>query len=182
MLSKLKTNIGLKSLFISIFIAIGIVPLIIVEILFIFMVETSTYNNQINGMHQISMMATEIIDQWADERIISIEEFANQSAFKTNDLDIIQEDLKFKTTQDSSILNIMYVDLQGNILADGIGTRNKNISDKSYVANALCGYSWVSDMIIEEGTEPFLVFSAPVKVDGVLKGAIISQLNTSKIQ
>ena len=182
MLPILKNPIGLKALFVSIFIAIGIVPLIIVEMLFIIMVEKSTYNNQINAMHQISIMATETIDQWADEQIVSIEELANGIIFKTNDLDAIQNALKSKATQDGSILNIMYIDLKGNILADGIGTRNKNISDKAYVTNALCGYSWISDMIIEEGEEPFLVFSTPVKDDGVLKGAIISLISADKLE
>ena len=122
-------KISLKTVFRNSFILIGIVPLLIFSMVFIVIVESSIYNNQSNAMQQISRMATDVIDQWADENIIIVEELANSQIIVENNIDKIREELKTKIARDNSIRNIIYADLQGNILADGIGSKGKNIKD-----------------------------------------------------
>ena len=175
-------KISLKTVFRNSFILIGIVPLLIFSMVFIVTVESSIYNNQINAMQQISRMATDVIDQWADENIIIVEELANSQIIVENNIDKIREELKTKIARDNSIRNIIYADLQGNILADGIGSKGKNIKDTSYFEQSISGYTSVSEITVEEDGVPFITFAAPVKVEGKIMGVIISQIEESKLE
>ncbi|MBD7912254.1 MULTISPECIES: methyl-accepting chemotaxis protein [Clostridium] len=174
--------ISLKQEFLSVFLLIGIIPLAIFTCIFFILIKNSIYTNQINSMKQISSMATENIDKWGDSNILLVEEISSSQIVASNNLKDIQTELKSKLAQDSSIKNILFSDKEGNVLVDGLGSKNLNIKKEQYFSEVMKGYTYISDVLIEsDSADSFIVFAAPVKKDGQVTGCIINQVKASSM-
>lgn len=175
-------SISLKREFLSIFLLIGIIPLVIFSCIFFIVIRNSIYNSQINSMKQISSMATENIDRWGDDNILLVEEMAGSQIIGSKNLKDIQGELKSKLAQDSNIQNIMFIDKSGNVLADGLGSKDLNIKQEIYFNEVMKGYTYVSDVLTEtDSTSPYIAFASPVKQDGQVVGAIVNKVKASSI-
>ena len=127
-------------------------------------------------------MAANNIDRWGDNNILMVEEIANSQVIASGDLDNIRIQLKGKQEEDSSILNIMYTDLQGNIIKDSRGSLNENIKEQSYFQGVSKGYLYVSDVFLDSRQDsPLIAFSAPVRKNDILEGYIISIIKVKDI-
>lgn len=170
-----------KVLLISFF-AVGALPLILFSIACLSKIKTAIKDNQINTMKQISSMATESIDRWADEKILFVEELAHTIDFENTNLSSIQDQLKNKLLTDNTIYNIMLTDEQGNILVDSIGTRDGMVSEDIYFVEALKGYTYISEVIFEEDGTPVIIFAAPIKRDNLTMGTIICKIKSQNLE
>ena len=178
----MKKEKSLKKYLLVNFLLVGIFPLIIFIAIFSMIIKESMYQSEISSMKQISSMATEHLDKWGENNILLAEEIATSQIIYSNDIESIQNELKNKQAQDTSIVNIMYTDTAGNILADSYGSKNENIADEEYFAGVKKGYSYVSDIIIDNDKEmSTIVFSCPVKQDNVIKGYVINKVNIDSI-
>lgn len=181
-ITSINKNISLKREFLSIFLIIGIIPLVIFSSIFFIVIRDSIYNSQINSMKQISNMGTENIDRWGDDNILFVEEMAGSQIMNSGNLDNIQEELKSKLAQDSSVKNIMFVDKEGNVLADGVGSKSLNIKEEKYFNEVMKGYTYISDVVTEtDSTNSFIAFASPLKQNGQVIGAIVNQVKASSI-
>jgi methyl-accepting chemotaxis protein len=177
-----KKIISLKQEFLSVFLLIGIIPLAIFTCIFFILIRNSIYTNQINSMKQISSMATENMDKWGDNNILLVEEISGSQIVVSNNLKDIQTEFKSKLAQDSSIKNILFSDKEGNVLVDGLGSKNLNIKKEKYFSEVMKGYTYISDVLIEsDSADSIIAFAAPVKKDGQVIGCIINQVKTSSI-
>ena len=160
-------DMSLKREFLSIFLAIGIIPLIIFSSIFLTVIRSSIYKSEINSMKQISNMVTENIDRWGENNILFVEEMAGSQIIGSGNLNSIQVELKSKLAQDTSIKNIMYVDKDGNVLVDGLGSKNLNIKKEKYFNEVMKGYTYISDILTgTDSISSFIVFTSPIKQNG----------------
>ena len=143
-------------------------------------IKNSMYNREIKFLSQISSMITESIDKWGDDNLILVEDIASSQVINSNYIDNIRTELKNKQGQDTNILNIMYSDTAGNILADSMGSKNYNISDTEYFKEASQGYTYVSNVITDDDL-PYIVFSSPIITDSITTGYIINKVKISGI-
>ena len=166
---------SLKVIFISSYLLIGILPMMIIAGIFGGIIKQSIYRSQANAMNQISSMVTNNIDIWGDKNIVLVEEVAYSQVIKNGGIEHVEEELKLRIEQDNTIENIFYVDTTGRVLANGLGSLGENMADKEYFQEALKGHSYVSEVFIEDEV-PYIAFSAPVRNDGNITGVIISQV------
>lgn len=182
MKKKNNKKISIKIQMLLSFFCIGIIPLLVFAIISGIIITSSMYDSEIRSLRQISSMVTENLDKWGDDNIILVEDIAASQTVLSKNFDAIRSELKNKQAQDMSILNIMYVDINGNIMADAFGSRNEYIGDEQYFKEACNGYTYVSDVITDSrNNTSFIIFSAPVKVDNVVLGYIINKVNTNSI-
>ncbi|WP_234120437.1 methyl-accepting chemotaxis protein [Clostridium hydrogenum] len=177
-----KKDISLKRTSLTTFLFIGIIPLAVFSFIFFIIIKNSIHSNQISAMKQISSMATENVDKWGDDNILLAEDLAGSQVVGSGNLSDIQTEFKAKLAGDTSILNIMYADIQGNVLTDGLGSINLNIKDQSYFNEAIKGNTYVSNVFIDKNSNnPIIVFAAPVKKDNHVIGTIVNEMNVSSI-
>lgn len=168
---------------ITIFLCVGIIPLIIFAIISSIIIKSSMYHSEIMSLKQISSMVTANLDKWGEDNIVLVEDIASSQVVYSNNLDYINSDLKNKKGQNTYITNIMYIDPSGNILADALGSKNVNISGEDYFEDVIREYSYVSDVLFDrEKAFPYVIFSSPVKSDNEIIGYIISKVKTSSIE
>ena len=178
-----RKRISLKTQMITIFLCVGIIPLIIFAIISSIIIKSSMYHSEIMSLKQISSMVTANLDKWGEDNIVLVEDIASSQVVYSNNLDYINSDLKNKKGQNTYITNIMYIDPSGNILADALGSKNVNISGEDYFEDVIREYSYVSDVLFDrEKAFPYFIFSSPVKSDNEIIGYIISKVKTSSIE
>ncbi len=178
-----RKRISLKTQMITIFLCVGIIPLIIFAIISSIIIKSSMYHSEIMSLKQISSMVTANLDKWGEDNIVLVEDIASSQVVYSNNLDYINSDLKNKKGQNTYITNIMYIDPSGNILADALGSKNVNISGEDYFEDVIREYSYVSDVLFDrEKAFPYVIFSSPVKSDNEIIGYIISKVKTSSIE
>ena len=118
-----KTNFtSLKTQMTINFLCAGIIPLLIFTLMSSIIIGNSIYKSQVMSMKQISSLITSHLNTWGDDNLILVEDMANSEIIKTNNLDSIKLELKSKQGQNIHIDNIMYIDTEGNILADSLGS------------------------------------------------------------
>ena len=122
----------LKTKLLFSFLSVGILPLIIFALICGVIIKSSMYSSEILSLKQISRMITDNLDNWADDNVILVEDIATSQTVYSTDIDSIQQELRNKQGQDTGILNIMYVDTNGNIIADSLGSKGENISSEPY--------------------------------------------------
>ena len=167
----LRKETSLKFQMILSFLIIGIIPLIILTVSTAIVVNKSMYDSQISSLKQISSMATNNIDKWGDDQVLLVEDIASSRVLHSNDIDNIKIELKNRQSQDLDIVNIMYIDLNGNIITDSMGSINGSIKDKNYFNNVVRGCSYVSNVFLDKETNtPLIVFSSPVQKDNNVIG------------
>lgn len=171
---------SLKREYLSKNLIVGIVPLIIIFIVFGSIMQEFIYSNTINSMRQISSMATASMDKWGDSNILLVEEIANSQYAIQNDMMAIGEEIKLKKGQDTSIQNIIFADSTGNVRIDANGGSNYTIADQTYFKETLKGHSYISKVYIEND-EPLMAFAAPIKVDGKVQGVIANVVKVKSI-
>ena len=182
MKKKNNKKISIKIQMLLSFFCIGIIPLLVFAIISGIIITSSMYDSEIRSLRQISSMVTENLDKWGDDNIILVEDIAASQTVLSKNFEAIRSELKNKQAQDMNILNIMYVDTNGNVMADAFGSRNEYIGDEEYFKEACNGYTYVSDVITDSrNNTSFIIFSAPVKVDNVVLGYIINKVNTNSI-
>ena len=76
---------SLKVIFISSYLLMGILPMLIIGGIFGGIIRQSIYRSQVNAMNQISSMATNNIDRWGDKNIVLVEEVAYSQVIKRNE-------------------------------------------------------------------------------------------------
>lgn len=141
------------------------------------------FDSKVSLLKQVSSMAAKNIDRWGDNNILIVEEIANSQVIASGDLDNIRTQLKGKQEEDTSILNIMYTDLEGNILKDSRGSLNENIKEQSYFQGVSKGYLYVSDIFLDSRQDsPLIAFSAPVRKNDIINGYIISIIKVKDIE
>lgn len=172
---------SLKEEFLKGFLVVGIIPLVIFAIVFFIVIKNSIYNNQVNSMKQISSMLSENIDKWGENNVILVEELAGSQIVQSNNLNNIQTEFKSKLAQDISIKNILFVDKDGKVLVDGLGSKDGLVNKEVYFNEVMKGYTYISDILIEDSEEPYIVFAAPVKNDGNTIGCIINKVKSSSL-
>lgn len=175
-----KDNRSLKVVFIWSYLAVGVVPLLVIGLVSSMIVKNAMYNSQVKAMNQISTTITNNIDRWGEQQMILVEEAAYSQVIKSGVKESIEEELAVKIEQDSSIKNMLYVDTKGNVLANGLGSLIENISDRDYFNKTIEGVSCISD-IYKEDDRLYIAFTAPIRVDGSIIGAIISQVEITKL-
>ena len=179
----LRKETSLKFQMILSFLIIGIIPLIILTVSTAIVVNKSMYDSQISSLKQISSMATNNIDKWGDDQVLLVEDIASSRVLHSNDIDNIKIELKNRQSQDLDIVNIMYIDLNGNIITDSMGSINGSIKDKNYFNNVVRGCSYVSNVFLDKETNtPLIVFSSPVKKDNNVIGYIVNEVKVQGIQ
>lgn len=172
----------IKHQMLSSFLTIGVIPLVILTLISSIVIKISMYNNQVSSLKQISSMVTKNLDEWGDDNILLVEEIATSQIVKNGNMSDIQTEFKNKQAQNSSIINIMYTNINGDVLVDSIGSINENISGKSYFSNVLKEYSHISDVILDKESNIYeVIFSSPVKIDNEIKGYIIINVNVNSI-
>lgn len=178
-----KKGQSLKAKLLSDFAIVGIIPLVLFAVVISLLVRTSMFDSKVSLLKQVSSMAAKNIDRWGDNNILMVEEIANSQVIASGDLDNIRTQLKGKQEEDSSILNIMYTDLEGNILKDSRGSLNENIKEQSYFQGVSKGYLYVSDIFLDSRQDsPLIAFSAPVMKDDIINGYIISIIKVKDIE
>lgn len=179
---QVKKDRSLKQYLLVSFLIVGIIPLIIFTFIYSMIIKSSMYKSEISSMKQISSMATEHLDKWGEDNILLAEEIATSQIIYSNNIENIQSELKNKQAQDTSIVNIMYTDTSGNVLADSYGSKNENIANEEYFEEVKKGYSYVSDVLIDnEKNISTIVFSSPVKLDNVIVGYVINKVKINSI-
>lgn len=179
---QVKKDRSLKQYLLVSFLIVGIIPLIIFTFIYSMIIKSSMYKSEISSMKQISSMATEHLDKWGEDNILLAEEIATSQIIYSNNIENIQSELKNKQAQDTSIVNIMYTDTSGNVLADSYGSKNENIDNEEYFEEVKKGYSYVSDVLIDnEKNISTIVFSSPVKLDNVIVGYVINKVKINSI-
>lgn len=168
-----------NTIFLSLMV-VGIVPSVVFASIAGGVVMSSMYKSEVSSLRQISSLITENMEKWGDENIIFVEDFASSEILVSNDIDMIQSELKNKQAQNKSIENIIYADVSGNILADSFGTKNENIAGESYFKNVRVEYTYVSDKIGED-KQAFFIFSSPVKKDNKTVGYILCKVKADSI-
>lgn len=148
----------LKTKLLFSFLSVGILPLIIFALICGVIIKSSMYNSEILSLKQISRMITDNLDNWADDNVILVEDIATSQIVYSTDIDSIQQELRNKQGQDTGILNIMYVDTNGNIIADALGSKGENISSEPYFNDVSKGYSYVSDVLVYENNLSYIIF------------------------
>lgn len=178
-----KKGQSLKAKLLSGFAIVGIIPLVLFAVVISLLVGTSMFDSKVSLLKQVSSMAAKNIDNWGDNNILKVEEIANSQVIASGNLDNIRTQLKGKQEEDSSILNIMYTDLEGNILKDSRGSLNENIKEQSYFQGVSKGYLYVSDIFLDSRQDsPLIAFSAPVMKDDIINGYIISIIKVKDIE
>lgn len=178
-----KKGQSLKAKLLSGFAIVGIIPLVLFAVVISLLVGTSMFDSKVSLLKQVSSMAAKNIDNWGDNNILKVEEIANSQVIASGNLDNIRTQLKDKQEEDSSILNIMYTDLEGNILKDSRGSLNENIKEQSYFQGVSKGYLYVSDIFLDSRQDsPLIAFSAPVMKDDIINGYIISIIKVKDIE
>jgi len=178
----LHKKMRLKSILLISFLVIGTIPLILFSIISLGRIRVSIQSNQINTMKQISSMATESIDRWAEERILLVEELASSIDVKNADLSMIQDEIKNKCLTDNTIYNIMITDGKGNVLVDSLGSRGESVKEEKYFLEALKGYTYISEVVFEDEQTPMIIFAAPIKQDNVTIGTIICKVKSKNLE
>ena len=178
-----KIATSLKTQMIISFLCVGIIPLILFSLISSIIMKSSMYNREIMSLKQISSMLTDNLDRWGDDNIVLVDDMASSQTIQSNNIENIQFELKNKQGQDTDIYNILYVDVNGFVLADALGSKNENISNEDYFKDMNKEYSYISDVIIDsEKKLSFMIFSSPVKSDNKVIGYIINQVKTSSIK
>lgn len=172
----------LKTKLLFSFLSVGILPLIIFALICGVIIKSSMYNSEILSLKQISRMITDNLDNWADDNVILVEDIATSQIVYSTDIDSIQQELRNKQGQDTGILNIMYVDTNGNIIADSLGSKGENISSEPYFNDVSKGYSYVSDVLVYENNLSYIIFSSPVKQNNKVIGYIVNKVKTESIE
>lgn len=184
---KLKTKkqsfTSLKTQMISSFLCIGILPLIILSLISSSIIKSSMYNSEVMSLKQISSMITSHLDAWGDDNLILVEDIANSKVVKSNDVDTIKAELKNKQSQNIHIANLMYIDTEGNILADSLGTKVESLRNEEYFSEVIKESDYISNVLIDkENSYPFMIFSSPVKSDNQIVGYIVNKIKTTSIK
>lgn len=179
-----KTNFtSLKTQMTINFLCAGIIPLLIFTLISSIIIRNSMYKSQVMSMKQISSLITSHLDAWGDDNLILVEDMANSEIIKTNNIDSIKLELKSKQGQNIHIDNIMYIDTEGNILADSLGSKNGSIHNEDYFNEITKGFTYTSNIFIDkENSFPFIVFSSPVKSDNKIIGYIVNKVKTTDIK
>lgn len=173
---------SLKAKLLVDFFMVGVIPLIFFSTIISIVVQSSIFDSQVSLLKQVSSMAAKNIDKWGDDNILLVEDVANSQVVQSGELEHIKEELKNKNEQDSNISNIMYTDLEGNIIKDSKGSENENIKGESYFQGVTKGYSYVSDVYLDSKQgSPMIAFSSPVKKDGEIQGYIIAVIKAKSI-
>ena len=173
---------SLKAKLLVDFFMVGVIPLIFFSTIISIVVQSSIFDSQVSLLKQVSSMAAKNIDKWGDDNILLVEDVANSQVVQSGELEHIKEELKNKNEQDSNISNIMYTDLEGNIIKDSKGSENENIKGESYFQGVTKGYSYVSDVYLDSKQgSPMIAFSAPVKKEGEVQGYIIAIIKAKSI-
>ncbi|HCW53620.1 MAG TPA: methyl-accepting chemotaxis protein [Clostridium sp.] len=173
-------KMSIKTKLLIVFLSIGIAPILIFAIISGVIIQSSMYKREVASLKQISSMVTENIDKWGDDNIILAEDIASSQIVLSNDIEGIQKELRNKQAQDTGILNIMYVDFSGNVLADSLGSKNENINSESYFEEVTKGYSYVSN-VLKDDNNRYIIFSSPIKVDNAITGYIINKVKINSI-
>lgn len=171
---------SLKLVFILSYLAVGIIPLLVIGIVSGMIVKQSMYDSQVKAMNQISSTITNNIDRWGEQQIVLVEETASSQVVKSGIKENIQGELAVKVEQDSSIKNMLYVDAKGNVLVNGLGILMESVSDKDYFNETMKGLSFISN-VYEEDNRLYIAFTAPIIEQGITTGAIISQVEITKL-
>ena len=163
------------------FLIVGIVPLIIFSLVTTTIMKSSMYKDQVSSMKQIASMVAENLDNWGDNYISEVEEISNSSIVINNYISMIQMELRQRQSKNTNIENIMYVDNNGNVLADSLGSKNINISNEEYYKNINKNYFFISDVIKKDDNNFVMTFSSPIKINNEVRGHIISEININDI-
>ena len=184
MLEKVTTSKkrSLKKILLTSFFVIGTLPLVLFSMICLSRFKVSIKNNQINTMKQISNMATQSIDRWADEKILYIEELATSIDLDAVNFDEVQMQLKNKLLIDDTVYNVMLTDANGNVIVDSIGSRNHNIGENDYFKEAIKGYTYISEIIFEDEQTPVIVFASPITEDNVVVGTVICKIKSKNLE
>ena len=184
MLEKVTTSKkrSLKIILLTSFFVIGTIPLVLFSFICLNRFKDSIKNNQMNTMKQISNMATQSIDRWADEKILFIEELATSIDLDAINFDNVQMQLKNKLLTDDTVYNVMLTDASGNVIVDSIGSRNNNIGENDYFKEAIKGYTYISEVIFEDEQTPVIVFASPITKENVVVGTIICKIKSANLE
>ena len=172
-------QISIKKQLLILFMLISVIPLLIFAGVYSITTVNSISNTQISFMKQLSSLITDNLDNWISDNILYVEEIAHSSDVINNDINAISSTFKSKASQDGNIINIMYANTQGTVLADGLGSNNLSVAATNYHTTALEGYTYTSDIIMNENNVPMVVFATPVKHNGAITGSIILQLKAN---
>ena len=84
-----RKRISLKTQMITIFLCVGIIPLIIFAIISSIIIKSSMYHSEIMSLKQISSMVTANLDKWGEDNIVLVEDIASSQVVYSNNLDYI---------------------------------------------------------------------------------------------
>lgn len=178
--AQMNKKVSIQTQMLAVFLGIGVIPLLIFSIISGMIIRSSMYKREITSLKQISSMVTENIDKWGDRNILLAEDIATSQIVLSNNIEGIQKEIRNKQSQDTGILNIMYVDLSGNVLADSLGSKDANIKEEVYFEEVTKGYSYVSN-VINDGNDTYIIFSSPIKVDNIITGYIVNKVKADSI-
>ena len=175
-------KISLKLILLVSFGLIGMVPLVLFNVMNMIKIKEAMRINQINTMKQISSMATESIDRWAEEKMLFVEELAVSIANEKLDLEVYQSQFKNKMLTDHTIYNMMIADPNGHVLVDGIGSKGIDIKNEVYFQEALKGYTYISEVVFENDQTPVIIFATPIKQNQAYLGVVICKIKSNNLE
>lgn len=132
----------------------------------------TTKSEAINGLKEASYQGANYIDARMQMRSSVLMQLANRICVIT-----LEEQLNIlsKEAKELGYLDMAVVDLNGKAKY-AVSGEEADLSDRSYVQNALKGESCFSDVIISKVTNSAVImFAVPIKVNGDITGALVGR-------
>jgi len=162
-----------------------LLPSILLMTIFVYHSLLNTTKGVNASLHSVITIQEQTINRWFYERSAEVRSIAQWEVVRESDISGIGERIREYLGPRTDLSNIAYVDKNGQILIEGMGKYQVNISDRNYFQDAQKGKESVSDIVaarVSATGEPVIIFSCPVfDADGKFQGAVLGIVKLEKM-
>lgn len=126
-----------------------------------------------------------LIDQWVQERFVTVKEMSEHEAVRSLDLARMEQAFSTKQRYDANYDSLSFIDKHGVFQKSTLpgGIRFRSVADRPFFRKAMDGEDHISEVVLGRNSGRLIInFSSPVKDSaGEIQGLVLGSIRTSTL-
>ena len=162
-----------------------VVPCVVISIIYAFVQFQAVKNEGIQLIRQRAESKQLLIDQWLQERFVTVKEMSEHEAVRSLDLARMEQAFLTKQRYDINFDSLSFIDKDGvfrkSTLSGGI--RFPSAVGRPYFERAMAGEDYISEAVIGRNSGRLIInFSSPVRDQaGQIQGLVLGSIRTATL-
>lgn len=180
--NRVKIFNSLQTKLLGFFLALALLPLLVIGIFSDWKSQRVLYINATNGLVTLANIQADEINDWLDDRLREVKVMAGSDEAQSMDYDRVGEIIDLYSQEYPQFETIFVAGRDGMTISHNNSDTPINLNDRAYFQKALRGQPNISDALISKSSGNIIVVAAaPITVDGQVVGVVGGTMPTTEI-